>query len=949
MLMGWLCACLAHAAPTHAGGASVSKDFSIAFYYAPDVPWEALGAFDVAVVDPGNVGEALWHHRLNPATQVAAYVSLGEVQPSRPYFSDTDPSWRLGTNSDWGSVVMDQTQPRWREFFVQRVITPLWKQGYTAFFLDTMDSFHLVASTTQAKARQADGLAQLVRDIKTAHPQAKLIFNRGFEVLPLVHTLAHAVAAESLFQGYDTVKKAYRDVPASDREWLWGQLKRCKEQYGLPVIAIDYLPAEQRHLAVTTASKIRALGAIAWVATPELNHLGVGNVDLISRQVLAIHDEPGDMAQVATHEMHRLGEMPLNALGLDARLVAAGSSELGGHAQRPLVGRFAGVIMWFNRGRFPTDPNVLKVFNRARSERVPVVIVGELPDDGAFEPFDIDIGDAQKLTGPLQVEKLSPHVGFEVLPSPTQRELFPTILRNPNAPGTEVWLRVKTPSQVYSDAIAITPWGGYAAERFWKLDLPQGKGERWAVDPIEFFKRALRVDGRTPMPDVTSDNGRRFLMVHIDGDGFASRAEIPGTPLASEVMLKEFLERYTVPTTVSIIQAEVGGTGLYQALSPKLESIAKRMFALPHVELATHSFSHPFFWAEAEQGKSRGTRAVGLTLPDYRFNLAAEIAGSADYINRRLAPRGKRTRMMLWTGDTQPLEAPVREAYRAGLLNMNGGYTVITRSDQSLTLVGPLGIMKGDYFQVYAPNQNENVYTNNWTGPFYGFERVIETFELTESPRRLKPVNIYYHTYIASKPASIASLHKVYAWAQSQALHPIAASAYAQRVLDWRRASVARVVSGDGAPSVLELRAGGTWLKQWRQDWVAASDTLGPLGAQHGWAGQKQMGQQRLLHAIKNIATYPLNTLANLENDAKNTPPITLSSANASLTQWTPQGSNLRLGFDAAVALSVELETDCSLDQLASSPGLGARRTGRFLTIEGANRGPQELLLRCAR
>ena len=34
-------------------------------------------------------------------------------------------------------------------------------------------------------------------------------------------------------------------------------------------------------------------------------------------------------------------------------------------------------------------------------------------------------------------------------------------------------------------------------------------------------------------------------------------------------------------------------------------------------------------------------------------------------------------------------------------------------------------MMKGDWFQVYAPMQNENVYTNNWTGPFYGFERVI--------------------------------------------------------------------------------------------------------------------------------------------------------------------------------------------------------------------------------
>ena len=55
-----------------------------------------------------------------------------------------------------------------------------------------------------------------------------------------------------------------------------------------------------------------------------------------------------------------------------------------------------------------------------------------------------------------------------------------------------------------------------------------------------------------------------------------------------------------------------------------------------------------------------------------------------------------------------------------------------------------LGLERDGLFQVFAPNQNENVYTNEWRGPFYGFERVIETFEFTETPRRLKPINIYF-------------------------------------------------------------------------------------------------------------------------------------------------------------------------------------------------------------
>ena len=121
------------------------------------------------------------------------------------------------------------------------------------------------------------------------------------------------------------------------------------------------------------------------------------------------------------------------------------------------------------------------------------------------------------------------------------------------------------------------------------------------------------------------------------------------------------------------------------------------------------------------------------------------------------------------------------------MLNMNGGDTLITRSNPSLALVAPLGVTKNGHFQVYAPNQNENVYTNNWLGPFYGYERVIETFELTNVPYRLKPIDIYFHTYSASKPASLKALDKVFRWATEQETNPVHASDYIRKVLDFNQ------------------------------------------------------------------------------------------------------------------------------------------------------------------
>jgi peptidoglycan/xylan/chitin deacetylase (PgdA/CDA1 family) len=293
--------------------------------------------------------------------------------------------------------------------------------------------------------------------------------------------------------------------------------------------------------------------------------------------------------------------------------------------------------------------------------------------------------------------------------------------------------------------------------------LPGSDQARWVVDPFAFFRRALALPPM-PVPDTTTENGRRLSFVHIDGDGYASRAELPGTPLAGRALLEQVLKKHRAPTTLSVIEGEVAPHGLYPAISGEMEEIARESFALPHVEIATHTYSHPFRWREAAAAdESASVRPYHLELPGYRFDLQREIAGSADYIQRRLAPPGKPVRLVLWSGDAQPAAAALQVAESRGLLNMNGGETVITRANPSLTAVAPLGVGRrtahgARLWQTYAPMMNENVYTNLWTGPFYGFARVIETFELTGAPRRLKPIDLYFHTYSASKRASLTAL-----------------------------------------------------------------------------------------------------------------------------------------------------------------------------------------------
>jgi hypothetical protein len=295
--------------------------------------------------------------------------------------------------------------------------------------------------------------------------------------------------------------------------------------------------------------------------------------------------------------------------------------------------------------------------------------------------------------------------------------------------------------------------------------------------------------------------------------------ERPGYPFAGRVLVDEVLKRYPIPTTLSVIEGEVGPQGLYPDLSPRLEDIVRDAFALPWVELASHTYSHPFRWSE-EQTKAMARRskpsadANYLPIKGYVLSVEREINGSVNYINTRLAPAGKRVKVLLWPGDCVPTPEALAQSYRYGLLNMNGGDTVITTSRDSWANISGLGFWKDGYFQVFAPNENENVYTNLWSGPFYGYARVIETFQLTENPYRFKPIDIYYHPYAVTKTASLNALHKVYQWAMQQPVNPEYASEYIEKVLDYNHYAIARTSSGyrlrgDGALRTVRLSEAG--------------------------------------------------------------------------------------------------------------------------------------------
>lgn len=740
---------------------------NLAFFYAAQPPVGELQAFDAVVIDPATGFDPL-AHPLRHTTWIARTAGAESAQSA--------------------------------DAFLATQIEPLWQRGYRGFLLDTP-----AAIATAGR-------------IHEAHPDARLVAG-GADALHLALPYAkslYAVVGDSLVRGLDDSGRPL-EVPESLRAQRIAAARAFTQQTGVEVVSMEFCARSDRQCARETASQVVAAGMVPYVTSKARDVVGIGQIEVVPRKILVVQDrdtkDPLDLSagvrDLAT---------PLNYMGYDVQY-ADFSSRLPDDISPD---RYAGVVAWIQRGAVP-DPDVWQRWVAARmADHIPVAFLGQFGFDAAGSggaTLDLQAVSGT-LAAPVTVVKSDPMVDFEISPKPEPRDLQGIRVGSHSQP----LLRVSA-NGVLVDQIALTPWGGYALSPYTVASLDGIEQERWVIQPITFMKAALHLQDM-PSPSVTTENGRRLLMSHVDGDGFASRAEFPGPDYSGEALYQQIFSRYPVPMTLSVIEGEVGPKGLHPDISPRLEEIAKKMFALPNVEIGTHTYSHPFEWEQvdsktgAQVDRGGGDAAFSLNIPGYHFNLDREITGSIDYINTRLAPAGKKTVLLQWSGDCRPPGSVVRKVYEAGVYNFNGGDTVITKSANSWTNIAPVGVDKGPgAYQVYAPNQDENVYSNDWQGPFYGFTRVLETYAMTDRPLRFKPIDIYYHMYSGTKVASLHALDQIFSTVLKQPVMPVYVSEYIRKVLDWRSFAVAKevgphakdwIVRGNGEVAELHWPQAGT-------------------------------------------------------------------------------------------------------------------------------------------
>lgn len=146
-------------------------------------------------------------------------------------------------NTNWKSWFVDAGNPVWQAMILEEAGRIL-DYGVDGLFMDTLDTVDIANNTI-------GGMADLVKKLKETYPEAKLVANRGFTVLPYISQYIDGLMFESFnttVADFTTPKGTFRDLDQEEREW--NELVACNTINAIrrydyfPVFVLDYVQEE---------------------------------------------------------------------------------------------------------------------------------------------------------------------------------------------------------------------------------------------------------------------------------------------------------------------------------------------------------------------------------------------------------------------------------------------------------------------------------------------------------------------------------------------------------------------------------------------------------------------------------------------------------------------------------------------------------------------------------
>ena len=140
-------------------------------------------------------------------------------------------------NVNWNSYFVDAGNPVWQAKIINETKQIL-DYGVDGIFMDTLDTVDIATHTLP-------GMADLVKNLKTTYPEAKLVANRGFTALPYISQYIDGLMFESFNTTYNFEEGKVSDLTEESKEWnediACNVINSIRRYDYFPVFALDYI------------------------------------------------------------------------------------------------------------------------------------------------------------------------------------------------------------------------------------------------------------------------------------------------------------------------------------------------------------------------------------------------------------------------------------------------------------------------------------------------------------------------------------------------------------------------------------------------------------------------------------------------------------------------------------------------------------------------------------
>lgn len=734
--------------------------------YSAKPPPEALAAFNVCILDPGAEADLAPGHAMG--NQYLAYLSTVEAGKGSALarLAEERGIPTLGKNEHWDSSLLDIRHPAWQSAMVETLGAECLRLGYDGFFLDTVESIALLE-----KAHPKDGpafraaMVAMIRALHQRYPGAQMVVNRGFDVLPEVAGIIDGVLVESVYQTFDPQTRAYKAMTREDSAWLEQKI-RSTQSLGLKVYAVDYVDPKNTVLAKATAERLRVLGCVPFISTPELKGKIVAPVCAVPRRVWVLHgwDEkvtgvasaPSDETQTAgllgpalrwtgaVLEYHDIGKGTLPALPEEpiAGVVLDADLHIGTAGQIALAQWVAEIkalgIPLLIQGQPWEDPAAWASIRETLGlQGTGAMVSGVAKTSVATLDNELSLGG--RILQPLQA-------GFRDLRAPAEARVLLSWRGD-----------VGTAQPARYDACFIASWG-----MLWHDPTALSLGPQ--VDLLRLTAKWLPALEETPVPDVAIQNGRRMFVFHMQGEGFTARAQFPGAPTCGEVFRSEVLNHFTLPVTVALSEADLRGFSPESdpTHAVEYEAVARSIYELPQVEAASNSFSRPTGWS----ADVPATGPLNGAVKDSQRGLHREIIGSLNYLQNQMLPPGKSMQMFLWPLGARPTAEAMALCKQIHVAQMPDAWNPRWPSPSPAAQSGKIGLLGLDHHRL----QDADQLIRGWAE---GAAGMITT-----------PVHLAATFRQVQDAEGLSTLLRTLDWCQAQPLHAVTAAQYARIAAD---------------------------------------------------------------------------------------------------------------------------------------------------------------------